>query len=338
VSVGVWDDLPALYANVYQMPEVSERALKRFRQTERLDLCIRPLSGEGNLCECMQVKTATVRKLILEGLSSPEEISRRTGAGTVCGGCRPRLVELTGGNAWIPVRIVNIREHNETIRGYELQPLRGRCCACKAGQHVVLEGNIDGLWVARSYTLTAVDEAANSYEVTIKREKHGYFSNWLFSHDRGQIHLRVSQPQGEFTLQPEALNPAVCLVAGIGITPAVAFARLLIREKVSRPLHIDYSVRRLEDAAFRRELTEWPRQYPNIFVRTRLTALDGHLGEAELRGLLSKAPGAEVYICGPIGYEEAMKAFLSAAAVPPDRIHLEQFAHAGAPLEVAARR
>jgi len=337
-SVGVWDDLPALYTNVYQMPELSERALERFRQTGRLDLSTRPLSGEGTLCECMQVKTATVQKLILEGLSSPEEISKRTAAGTVCGGCRPRIVELTGGNAWTHVGIVNIREHNESIRSYEFQPLRGSCCACKAGQHIVLEGNIDGLWVARSYTLTEVDEAANTYEVTIKREKQGYFSNWLFSHDRDQIHLRVSEPQGEFTFQPEALTPAVCLVAGIGITPAIAFARFLIRKKASRPLHIDYSVRSPEEAAFGKELAEWPQQFPNISVRTRLTARDGHLGDSELRGLLSRYPGAEVYICGPVRYEEAMKAFLCGAAVPPEKIRLEQFAPAGAPVDVAAGR
>ena len=147
-----------------------------------------------------------------------------------------------------------------------------------------------------------MDEAANAYEVTIKKEKQGYFSNWLFSHDREQINLRVSEPQGEFIFRPEALTPALCLVAGIGITPAIAFARFLIRKKASRPLHIDYSVRSPEEAAFGRELTEWPEQFPNIAVRTRLTARDGHLGDSELRGLLSRYPGAEVYICGPVRY------------------------------------
>ena len=115
-SVGVWDDLPALYTNVYQMPELSERAVERFRQTGRLDVSTRPLAGEGNLCECMQVKRLRIPETDTRGAELAGDLEK-TGAGTVCGGCRPRIIELTGGNAWTSVSgIVNIREHNETIR------------------------------------------------------------------------------------------------------------------------------------------------------------------------------------------------------------------------------
>jgi ferredoxin-NADP reductase/CRP-like cAMP-binding protein/bacterioferritin-associated ferredoxin len=332
VTVGAWDDLPALYINIYHQPEVSKRALESFRESGRLDLSVRSSARDGHLCECMQVKTDVVQKLILEGLSSLEAISRKTGAGTVCGGCRPRIIELTGGSAWTYVRIVNIREHNATIRSYQLQPVKGRCCSCQAGQHIVLEGNIDGLWVARSYTLTALDEAANIYEVTIKRETQGYFSNWLFLHDREPVHLRVSEPQGTFIFKPEIQTPAVCLMAGIGITPAIAFARALTASQEARPLYIDYSVHSEEEMAFGKELADWPRQWPNISTHTRVTAREGHLGESELGSLLSRNVDADVYICGPARYEAAMKTILTAARVPAERTHLEQFAHAGAPV------
>jgi len=331
ISFGAWNDHPELFNAVYERAEISEGDLESFRKNGRLDLRVRSSATAGFLCECMRVSKEVIVRLFSEGVRNLEEISTKTGAGTVCGGCRPRIVELTGGTAWTYVAIVNIREHNQIIRSYRLQPLNGRVCPFRAGQHIVIEGNVDGRWVARPYTLTEVDEANNFYEITVKRETRGYFSNWLFGHDRERIQLRVSEPQGGFVFEPGLHTPACCLMAGIGITPAIAFGRQWLARRAERVLHIDYSVHAKEEAAFQRELADWPQKFPNISIHTRITSQEGHLGEANIRTLLNRFSAADIYICGPERYAVAIRASLTKLGVPAGKVHLEEFIQAGAP-------
>lgn len=328
ISIGVWDDLAEVFNQVKEKVEMTDRDIELFNQSGKLHLFVRSNPKEGNLCECMQVKTATIQKLISEGCVTLEEISKKTGAGTVCGGCRPRIIELSGGNAWTYVKIANIKEHNDRIRSYQFQPLSGRLPPYKAGQHIVVEANIEDRWVARSYTLTSIDE----YEITVKREDKGYFSNWLFKHDKENILLRVSAPQGEFVFQPEASVPALCLMAGIGITPSAAFARSLLKKREKRELHIDYSVHRAEEAIFQNEFSNWHQQSPNISVELRVTGEKGHISESQIRSLLGQYRNADIYICGPKSYENSLKDILGKIGVSGDKVHVEEFTHAGEPL------
>jgi ferredoxin-NADP reductase/CRP-like cAMP-binding protein len=332
ISLGAWDDHPDLFKSIYDKVEVPPRGVESFLKTGHLDLRVGATASAGLLCECMHVNKQVIDDLILEGISTPEAISDQTGAGTICGGCRPRIIELTGGNAWTYVTIANIREHNKIIRSYRLQPITGRVAAFSAGQHIVIEGNIEGRWVARSYTLTEVDEVNNYYEITVKKEKHGYFSNWLFSHDTERISLRASQPQGGFILGQDVCTPACCLMAGIGITPAIAFGRQLIASRNQRQLHIDYSVHAKEDVAFERELADWSQKFPNISDHIRITSKHGYLVETEVRTLLNRFADADIYVCGPERYAAAIRATLTAIGVTADKIHLEEFIQAGAPV------
>ena len=46
------------------------------------------------ICSCKAVKERTVRAAIASGASSIDEVGRRCGAGTVCGGCHELIEEL----------------------------------------------------------------------------------------------------------------------------------------------------------------------------------------------------------------------------------------------------
>jgi nitric-oxide synthase len=230
------------------------------------------------------------------------------------------------------VRIKRIREHNDNVRSYELEPIEKSVARSLAGQHIVIEGKIDGLWVSRCYTLTSIAEDQSHYEITVKREEQGLFSRWLFDHDREQIMLRVSIPQGEFFLEHETAAPALCFVAGIGVTPAIAFGRKLLAGNHKKHLHIDYSVRRRIDLAFHDELTDWPKRCPNVSVNVRVTSEQGRITEQDIRDLMSAHAGADAFICGPEAFESALRATLAKADMPPNKIFVEQFVNAGAPI------
>ncbi len=330
LNVGPWDDLLEITKLVYEKVEISDEVLEKFRNTGRIEAASKAFFSGDIVCECMHVKVDVIQKLIQEG-RTVEEISKETGAGTVCGGCKPRLIELAGGTGWIPVKIVEVIDHSDRVKSFILVPLQGHIpSSFKGGQHIVVEGNIQGNWIARSYTLTKSDQEKNCYEITVKKE--GYFSSWLFDHCNENIQLRISPPQGEFVFQKQENLPGICLMAGIGITPAIAFARELIYLQGKIPLSIDYSARTKEEAIFQKELQIWANEYPNIEVNIRLTSEQGRIQKKDVQFLLQKYPEAEIYICGPKAYEKGIKEILQEYQIPERKIHSEEFISAGEPL------
>lgn len=331
LSVGSWDDLLEITKFVYEKITLTAEILQKFHETGKIEARAKATFSGDILCECMQVKVERIQKLIQEG-RSVEEISKQTGAGTVCGGCKPRLIELAGGVGWVPIKISEVIEHSDSVKSFILSPLQGNISSSfRAGQHIVLEGSIEGNWVARSYTVTEANQDKNCYEITVKKE--GYFSGWLFEHCHEDIQLRMSHPQGEFLFHEEDNQPGICLMAGIGITPAVAFARELIYLKRKTPLFIDYSARTKEDVVFQKELQQWASEHNNIEVNIRLTSEQGRIQLQDLQPLLRRFPESEIYICGPRAYEKEIKELLHKCQMPDGKIHSEEFISAGEPLQ-----
>lgn len=46
------------------------------------------------ICHCQAVNDESVRAMILAGARDPDEVARRCGAGSRCGGCLPALLGL----------------------------------------------------------------------------------------------------------------------------------------------------------------------------------------------------------------------------------------------------
>ena len=331
ISIGYWDDLGEISQHVYNKAIMSKEHRDRFFESGKLVPDHQALvDQEDELCTCMHVKVQGIQTLISKGISTLEAIAKTSGAGNVCGTCRPRIDELLGGKGWIYAKIVEILKHNDSIRGFRLQPIDHPIKPYQAGQHLVLEGHIDGNWVSRSYTLTSTDTEQAYYEITVKRETMGLFSRWLFDCCEVDEILRITEPHGAISFSPENSEPAVCFVAGIGITPAVAFARKLVSTHSKRRLYVDYSVRSSE-IAFGDELAAWSKNNSNISIIIRRTDIDGRLTKSQFRQILNEFCGSEFYICGPSQYEEAMWDMLKQSDVDPGQIHVEKFVHAGGP-------
>jgi tryptophan 2,3-dioxygenase len=280
------------------------------------------------LCTCAHVSAGAVDEAVRGGSSTAAELSQALGCGTVCGACLPRLAERAGEAAWLPVEVVDEIHLTDSVRAFRLLPTGGRLKRWRPGQHVVVGAHIDGHWVDRQYTITAAPGDA-ALEITVQREPRGLFSNWLFDEHSPGDRLRVSQPQGEpaWDLGDE---PALCFVAGIGITPVVAACRALPRA-ASVPIHVDYSGRRAPQLAYIGEL----RGIEGVTLDVRETATDGRLSASEVRELVKLHPGSRVYVCGPHRYLRDVGLFLRTAGVPSNRIRVEIFTHAGAPVAAA---
>jgi nitrite reductase (NADH) large subunit len=100
--VGAWDELPELQRAVSERSRYRARDLERFASDgtlgcRRKTLRVLSLPDAAVVCQCASVTKGALLAAIASGTTTPEALGRSTSAGTLCGSCRPLLVELTGG-------------------------------------------------------------------------------------------------------------------------------------------------------------------------------------------------------------------------------------------------
>gem|GEM_PF-287194 len=343
---GPWQELSRVHALLLERAPIDLEALQQFSDTGDL---LEPSPAQlakgpqAILCECFGLTRLAIESAVVHGAATLEDLARDTGATTICGACTASIASLIESTGQV-VRLSQEIEVAPDVRSFRFipcaesapdgeigpEPLR----QALAGQHVVVSAEIDGTWVQRPYTITSPPQCTDWREITVKREDHGFLSNWLFGQPRDP-HLKLSHPKGDFWIDPDLKQTVVCLVAGIGMTPALAIARSIAEAQSDQTLHIDYSARTEVDFAYRTELDELAATQDNISVTYRATGGRQHLDLAAVQAIHARLPGARYLLCGPQGYMDAAQKMLHEVGVRPQRIQLEVFTSVGhAPLEI----
>jgi ferredoxin-NADP reductase/CRP-like cAMP-binding protein len=278
----------------------------------------------GFACACMRVPRSVVRLAIQAGARDLATLQQRTGCGLSCGSCVPSLREMLGDSAFVPVKIARVDTITEQVRRFHLTPsAREPMPSSRPGQHVILRVTISGERVERPFTLSSA--AGAPWEVTVKREPGGCLSSWLFECAEPGSELSASAPRGDYIWEGGAA-PIVCFTCGIGVTPALSFARTMLREGWPHRLVIHWSAREERDAAILRELER--AGAPNLTIVPRYTSRVGRLGEADVRPWAQRFPSALFFLCGTEGYMNDVRCWLLEAKVPAPRIRIESFVRA----------
>lgn len=281
-------------------------------------------AGRGIECVCTNVSAAHLRAVIATGVTDVRTLSERTGAGTVCGGCRGRLKALIGRSDYMlfTLRRLPLASDAAAVR---LMPVSGQVPRARPGQYITIEALVDGAWIGRPYTLTWMGPGA--YEIGVKRERLGLFSNWILDAEPDAL-VRTSVPDGELCPDPADPRPLVYVVAGIGVTPAIAAMRALAK---ARRLHIVYSFRRAEDAAYLGELRE-AAQVQAIALTEVETSTQGRRIAEATRAIVARLGACEIVVCGPREFNADLVRALKDAVNA--EIRLESFVRADAePIE-----
>jgi ferredoxin-NADP reductase len=147
--------------------------------------------------------------------------------------------------------------------------------------------------------------------------------------------LEVKGPYGKMTLHDDPARPAVCLTGGIGITPFRSIALEAAHTGLPHRLHLFYSNRRPEDAAFLDELGELEKSNPNYrFIATMTSAAGstrpwsgetGYINTEMLARYIDDLKSPVYYVAGPEGLVTAMRKTLSEAEVGEADIRAEEF-------------
>lgn len=327
-----WPDVPLLHRLVLADSPWTDERVHGFVTQGRLPAPAQAPSADDPelLCACMRVSRQQALHAVLTHCADLADLGRATGCGSVCGGCKPQLQALLGEPGCAPAALTAVHDLAPGIRAFHLQLRRPAGTPWAPGQHVWLEGWVGGHWVRRSYTLSAPPRDDGTLQVCVKLEPAGVLSPWLFERQPGDPGLRVSGPQGEPLPEAGVLQPLVGLVAGIGVTPLLAWWRHAAAGGVPVPCLLHYSVRSRAQAAALDELEQLAQQHPALQLQLRETARHGRLRPADVGALARAQPQANFVLCGPEGYLREVRDALRAAGVAPPRIHEQRFTPAGA--------
>lgn len=247
------------------------------------------------------------------------------------------------GPRWTSCRIARIVDESTIIRSFYLQPTDGTALPdFRAGQHIRLRLTLPGQKraVMRNYTLSSTP-INGQFRISVKREAQGQVSQYL--HDRLSVGdtLHISQPAGDFWLDPDEHRPAVLLAAGVGVTPMIAMARQVIDHGKAhghvRQLQVLHACHLNEQRAFAEEFLQLEQQshgrlhYHRFVSEAKDNEQAGrdhdHIGRIDasaLRSLLA-LDDYDFMLCGPAGFMQALHDALLELGVSEQRIHAEAF-------------
>jgi ferredoxin-NADP reductase len=185
---------------------------------------------------------------------------------------------------------------------------------------------------SRPFTLASAPHEPDLMIAT--RMRDSAFKRVLKSAPPG-LKVQIDGPSGIMVLHDEVERPAVFLAGGIGVTPFLSMARHAAKKRLPHRIHLFYSNRRPEDAAFLDELRNLERGNPNYHLVATMAEPEksahpwkGETGfirrellERHLPDLLSPV----YYFAGPPAMAMAMQTMLTGFGVSENDMRSEEF-------------
>lgn len=251
-----------------------------------------------------------------------------------------RLYALGGtdpGHPWRDYRVVERFEEADEVFSLLLAPVAGDVPAHRTGQYVAIQVELpDGRLQPRQYTISS-GPRGDSLRVTIKRVRgingapDGQVSGWLYENAKPGTVLKVSQPAGDVVLDGSD-RPIVLVSAGIGITPAAAILKDLSRRQPDRTVRLFHADTSFDHHALyqglrRQVLAMSDARAQNWYEQGADEAPTLHPARSGFMDLsdVELPDDAEVFMCGPLPFMQAIRHQLIARGVPADRIQYEVF-------------
>lgn len=221
-----------------------------------------------------------------------------------------------------PARVIAIIDETDDCKSFVLQPGR-RWPGHRAGQHVVVEVEINGRRLQRSFSLSAAPRTDRTLKITVKRQPGARVSAWLHAALRIGAVLHLSAPAGDF-LTPEGADPVLLLSAGSGITPLMAMLEALHAQQPQRRVVVVHACRTPRDLIFGERLQQLARDWPSLQVQLHFSAQAGRFDARTLAQCLPDYRKFQARVCGPRGLVEGIEALYRDAGIP-ERMRSESY-------------
>lgn len=202
----------------------------------------------------------------------------------------------------------------------------------RAGQHVRLSVEIDGVRHTRPYSPAGSEHDRELIEITAHSQPSGTVSPHLKAALAPGAVVGLSQAVGDFALPSQRPSALLLISGGSGITPVIAMLRTLCEEGHAGPIAFLHYAPGEDRVAYAAELRTLAAAHPNVRLLRGYTRAGGsHAGE--LAGRFSRdhlaAAGidpatAQTYVCGPAALVEAVHATWASDGLE-ERLHVERF-------------
>lgn len=223
----------------------------------------------------------------------------------------------------IKARVVRIVRETADTRTFVLQANRN-WPGHRAGQHVVVEVEIDGVRHQRCYSLSSAPTGRRMLAVTVKRQTGGKVSTWL--HDEARIGdvVGLDGPAGAFVLSQPPPARLLLLSAGSGITPLMSILRDLHGRGWTHDVAFVHVCRRRDDAIFGAELAALAASEPWLRLHLHYSREAGRFDVGTLAERLPDYARRHTMLCGPHGFMATLEEHWRAQGIA-HRLQIESF-------------
>jgi ferredoxin-NADP reductase len=206
----------------------------------------------------------------------------------------------------------------------------------RAGQYLSLKVEVNGVEITRPYSIASSprDVQDGFYEITIRKEQHGFLTTHIW--DNWKIGTKVvsSGPEGFFYFEPlRDLKNIIGIAGGSGITPFRSIAKSIINGKIDAKLTILYGSSEENDIIFYEEFEQLEKAHPDKLKVIHILSCDVVSLEgcetgfitAEIIEKYCNVKNSTFFICGPQIMYEFVENELDKLDVPHKRIRREAF-------------
>ncbi len=233
---------------------------------------------------------------------------------------------------------------------FEVPPELRDAFRYQAGQYLTLRLHHEGEEIRRSYSLCS-SPLDDEWRVAIKKVPGGRFSTLAVDeHLRAGDQLDVLPPQGRFSpaLDPAQARHYALFAAGSGITPLLSIAKTVLLTEPGSHVYLVYGNRGRNSIIFKEAIEGLKNRFLQRLSVFHVLSREqgdtdlffGRLDQAKTAELLRAAlPAARLdgcYICGPEEMLHGVRAALTEAGVPAERVHFELFTSSAGPRPAAA--
>ena len=236
---------------------------------------------------------------------------------------------MSAGTAKIAVRVTEVVEVNELVKRFRFERIDGEMMPTfSGGAHTVVEMNDNGIRRLNPYSLMSSPNDRTGYSISVRRDDEGRGGSlYMHKHVKPGMEMVLSNPVNLFSLDLRA-RKHLMIAGGIAITPFLAQIKQLAASNGNFELH--YSVRTPSLGSYVDELTTQHPSRIHVYYDDQKQLID-------IDELLDGQPiGTQIYVCGPKGMIEWVRAKAKAAGWPREVVHYEEFLapESGKPFEV----
>ncbi|MFX1390916.1 MAG: FAD-binding oxidoreductase [Promethearchaeota archaeon] len=136
----------------------------------------------------------------------------------------------------------------------------------RPGQYLSLKVKVNEVEITRPYSIASSPKDAQQgfYEITIRKEEHGFLTNYIWENWKVGTKVVSSGPEGFFYYEPlRDSNQLVGIAGGSGITPFRSMAKAIIEGIIKAKLTILYGSSEEDDIIYYKEFKKLEKEYPD---------------------------------------------------------------------------